>query len=82
MAVGGDLRVLVLGPLTVEFEGRVLHVAGSHRVRLLAFLASRPGRNVSVDAIVDAVWGEGSAERGEDDPVSRGSLAACSGRDW
>jgi DNA-binding SARP family transcriptional activator len=58
MAVGGDLRVLVLGPLTVEFEGRVLHVAGSHRARLLAFLASRPGRNVSVDAIVDAVWGE------------------------
>jgi DNA-binding SARP family transcriptional activator len=58
MGLAGGLRVLVLGPLTVEVEGRVLHVAGSHRRRLLAFLATRPGRNVSVDTIVEAVWGE------------------------
>jgi DNA-binding SARP family transcriptional activator len=51
------VRVLVLGALSVEFGGRVLHVAGSHRRRLLALLASRPGRAVPVDAIVDALWG-------------------------
>ena len=51
-------RVGVLGPLTVEHDGRELHVAGSHRRRLLALLASRTGRTVGVDAIVDALWGE------------------------
>ena len=53
-----DVRVSVLGPLAVEADGREVHVAGSHRRRLLALLASRPGRMVSVDAIVDALWGE------------------------
>jgi DNA-binding SARP family transcriptional activator/WD40 repeat protein len=52
------VRVLVLGPLAVEYNGRPLHVAGSHRRRLLACLASRAGRVVSVDAIVGALWGE------------------------
>ena len=52
------VRVLVLGPLAVEHDGRPLHVAGTHRRRLLAFLASRVGQVVSVDAIVDALWGD------------------------
>ena len=51
-------RVLVLGALAVEFAGTPVHVAGTHRRRLLALLASRPGHAVSVDAIVDALWGE------------------------
>ena len=50
--------VLVLGALAVELDGQSLHVAGSHRRRLLALLASRPGRPVPVDAIVDALWGD------------------------
>ena len=58
-AVDRDLvRVSVLGPLAVETDGGEVHVAGSHRRRLLALLASRAGRMVSVDAIVDALWGE------------------------
>ncbi len=35
-----------------------VHVAGSHRRRLLALLASRPGRLASVESIVDALWGD------------------------
>jgi DNA-binding SARP family transcriptional activator/WD40 repeat protein len=52
------VRVLVLGPLVVEHDGRALHVAGSHRRRLLAILASRAGRVVPVDVIIDALWGD------------------------
>jgi DNA-binding SARP family transcriptional activator/WD40 repeat protein len=52
------VRVLVLGPLAVEHDGRPLHVAGTHRRRLLAFLASRVGQVAGVDAIVDALWGD------------------------
>ncbi|MGI9052631.1 MAG: BTAD domain-containing putative transcriptional regulator [Ilumatobacteraceae bacterium] len=48
--------VLVLGSLAVEGGGRTLHVAGAQRRRLLALLASRPGRTASVEAIVDALW--------------------------
>ena len=57
---GSDVvvRVLVLGPLVVESNAGSLHVAGSHRRRLLALLASRAGRVVPVDAIVDALWGD------------------------
>ena len=58
LAIRGTVLVSVLGPLAVEADGREVHVAGTHRRRLLALLASRPGRMVSVDAIVDALWGE------------------------
>jgi DNA-binding SARP family transcriptional activator/WD40 repeat protein len=53
-----SVRVLVLGPLAVEHEGREVHVAGSHRRRLLAFLASRAARPASADAIAEALWGD------------------------
>ncbi len=52
------VRVLVLGPLSIEHDGSPVHVAGTHRRRLLAYLASRAGRVVGVDAIVDALWGD------------------------
>jgi WD40 repeat protein/DNA-binding SARP family transcriptional activator len=52
------VRVLVLGPLAVEHGGCPLHVAGTHRRRLLAYLASRVGQAVGVDAIVDALWAD------------------------
>jgi WD40 repeat protein/DNA-binding SARP family transcriptional activator len=51
-------RVLVLGPLLIEHDGTTVHVAGTHRRRLFALLASRAGRVVGVDAIVEALWGE------------------------
>lgn len=49
-------RVLVLGTLRIERLGTTLHVAGVHRRRLLAYLASRVGQAVPVDAIIDALW--------------------------
>ncbi|HTH05784.1 MAG TPA: AfsR/SARP family transcriptional regulator, partial [Ilumatobacteraceae bacterium] len=52
------VHVRVLGDFRLEHDGRVLHVAGTHRRRLLALLASRAGQSVGVDAIVDALWGE------------------------
>jgi len=53
-----SVRVFVLGPLAVEGPRGPVHVAGAHRRRLLALLASRPGRVVSIDSIVDALWGD------------------------
>jgi DNA-binding SARP family transcriptional activator/WD40 repeat protein len=52
------VRVSVLGPLLVEANGRIVHVAGTHRRRLLALLADRAGTMASIDAIVDALWEE------------------------
>ena len=54
----GRVRIGVLGPLTVHDDAGPIHVAGVHRRRLLALLASRPGRAVSIDAIVDAISAE------------------------
>src|SRR6266508_3347935 len=50
--------IRVLGPLAVEDNVVPVHVAGSHRRRLLALLASRPGRLASVESIVGALWGD------------------------
>jgi DNA-binding SARP family transcriptional activator/WD40 repeat protein len=52
------LSVMVLGPLIIEHDRDVVHIAGTHRRRLLAVLASRAGDVVGVDAIVDALWAE------------------------
>src|SRR5215469_8685887 len=53
-----DVRVGVLGPLEVSAEGRQVDVAGPIPRRLLALLATRPGRFLSVDALIDGVWGD------------------------
>ena len=52
------LLVSLLGSMQVEFDGQSIHVAGRQRRRLLALLASRPGRIVPVDVLVDAMWGD------------------------
>lgn len=51
------VRVLVLGTLVVEHDGGELHVAGTQRRRLLAFLGSRQGSAATSDAIAEALWG-------------------------
>jgi hypothetical protein len=53
---GNSLRVLLPGPLVVECDGVVVHVAGSHRRRLLALLASRPSLAVSVWMSLAGHW--------------------------
>jgi WD40 repeat protein/DNA-binding SARP family transcriptional activator/energy-coupling factor transporter ATP-binding protein EcfA2 len=46
--------IKVLGPLTVDGSGRL----GPHDRVVLQALATRPGQPVSVDELVDAVWGD------------------------
>ena len=48
----------MLGPLEVSAEGRQVDVAGPIPRRLLALLATRPGRFLSVDGLIDGLWGD------------------------
>jgi DNA-binding SARP family transcriptional activator/class 3 adenylate cyclase/tetratricopeptide (TPR) repeat protein len=53
-----NVRVGVLGPLEVRAEGQQIDIAGPIPRRLLALLTTRPGRFVSVDALIDGLWGD------------------------
>jgi WD40 repeat protein/DNA-binding SARP family transcriptional activator/class 3 adenylate cyclase len=55
---GRELSFRVLGPLEVELDGRVVAVGGPKERLVLAVLLAGAGTAVSVDALVDAVWGE------------------------
>ena len=48
----------ILGPLEVTREGEALPLGGSKQRALLALLLLRPNEPVSVDRIVDELWGE------------------------
>src|SRR5215472_16702311 len=48
----------VLGPLEVRAGGQPVDVAGPIPRRLLALLATRPGRFLPVDALIDGLWGD------------------------
>jgi predicted ATPase/DNA-binding SARP family transcriptional activator len=52
------LQIRLLGPIEVLVGGRPVNVAGSKREALLALLALRRGRVMSVDALIEALWGE------------------------
>lgn len=51
-----DIRLL--GPLELARSGRAVEVGGAQRRALLAVLALAPNRVVSVEEIVDALWGD------------------------
>ncbi|MER7279736.1 BTAD domain-containing putative transcriptional regulator [Dactylosporangium sp. NPDC000244] len=53
------MRVGVLGPLSVEIDGRPVEVGGARLRTLLARLALEPGRFVSVERLVEALWPDG-----------------------
>jgi WD40 repeat protein/DNA-binding SARP family transcriptional activator/class 3 adenylate cyclase len=55
---GRGLSFRVLGPLEIERDGRAVAVSGPKERLVLAVLLTSAGRAVSVDALVDAVWGE------------------------
>ena len=57
-ADGHGLSFGVLGPLEVERDGRAVAVGGPKERLVLALLLASAGTVVSVDALVDAVWGE------------------------
>ena len=48
----------VLGPLEVTEQGRPLALGGRKRRALLTMLLLRHGQVVSVDALIDGIWGE------------------------
>jgi DNA-binding SARP family transcriptional activator len=48
----------ILGPLEVWHEGRPVHVEGAKERALLAFLLLHAGEQVSVDRLIDELWGE------------------------
>jgi DNA-binding SARP family transcriptional activator/class 3 adenylate cyclase len=52
------LEFRILGPLEVLKDGRALALGGQKQRALLALLLLDAGRVVSVDRIVDALWGE------------------------
>jgi predicted ATPase len=53
-----SLEIRLLGPFEVVAGGRLAEISGSKRHGLLALLALRRGRAVSVDELIDALWGE------------------------
>ncbi|GAB3468689.1 AfsR/SARP family transcriptional regulator [Actinophytocola sediminis] len=61
------MRFEVLGPLRMRRGGEVVPVAGTLRRSLLAVLLARANEPVSVDVLLDALWGgqagEGSVQR-------------------
>jgi DNA-binding SARP family transcriptional activator len=54
-------HVGLLGPVTCERDGRLLALGGPKQRAVLAALALEPGRIVSVDALLAAVWGDDAA---------------------
>jgi len=50
--------VRVLGPLEVSVDGTAIGPEGSHRRSLFAILAVRASEVVSVDELVDGLWGD------------------------
>ena len=55
---GRALQVRLLGPVDVLADGASRPVSGLRRAAVLATLALHPGRVVSTDQLVEAVWGD------------------------
>ena len=53
-----DVDIRVLGPLEVRSNGADVRLGGRKQRTVLALLAAEVGKRVSVDALIDGVWGE------------------------
>src|SRR5262245_31476648 len=53
-----DVEIRVLGPLDVRSDGVSVRLGGRKQRTVLALLAADLGKRVSVDALIDGVWGE------------------------
>ncbi|MGI8872779.1 MAG: ATP-binding protein [Egibacteraceae bacterium] len=58
--VSAQTEIRLLGPLQVVVDGEVVALGGPKQRTVLALLALRLGRPVSVSTLVDAVWEDGS----------------------
>lgn len=52
------LTFRVLGPLSVERDGREVSLGGQKQRAVLALLLAAGGRSVSADRLIDAIWGD------------------------
>jgi DNA-binding SARP family transcriptional activator len=55
--MAAPLEIRILGPVEAVVSGRTAAVVGPKQQALLALLALRCGRAVSVAVLVDALWG-------------------------
>jgi DNA-binding SARP family transcriptional activator len=67
---GVALRVLILGPLVVERDGREVDLGGPRQRSVLAALLLAHGRPVSLDRLIDVVY------EGDPPPSAVGSMQA------
>ncbi len=58
MPGAGAVEFLLLGPLEVRVDGRSIALGGAKQRAVMALLLLHPNQVVSVDRIVDEVWGE------------------------
>lgn len=58
--VGALVEARFLGPFEVAVDGVAVELGGVKQRSVLAMLLRSPGRRVSVDVLVDQVWGSGS----------------------
>jgi WD40 repeat protein/DNA-binding SARP family transcriptional activator len=54
-----ELKVRVLGPVDVLSDGVDVRLGGPKQRTVLALLVAEVGKPVSVDALIDGVWGDG-----------------------
>ncbi|HEY7101356.1 MAG TPA: BTAD domain-containing putative transcriptional regulator [Mycobacteriales bacterium] len=57
------MRVALLGPLEITGADGQIRLTGAKQHALLALLALDPGRTVSVDRLLDGIWGDGHQPR-------------------
>jgi DNA-binding SARP family transcriptional activator/tetratricopeptide (TPR) repeat protein len=60
---GIDVEFRILGPVEALLDGRPLPLGSRKQRMLLAALLLRPNEAVSVDRLIDALWGEAAPER-------------------
>lgn len=53
---GVDVEVGLLGRIRATVDGREVDLGGPRQQALLAVLASRAGRTVGNDVLIDAIW--------------------------
>jgi WD40 repeat protein/DNA-binding SARP family transcriptional activator len=56
--VAGDVEIRVLGSLEVRSDGVGVRLGGRKQRTVLGLLSAEVGKRVSVDALVDGVWGD------------------------
>jgi DNA-binding SARP family transcriptional activator len=67
----GLMRFAILGPLEVSRNGAAVPIGGPQQRAVLAVLLLDPGRVVSVDRLIEHLWGD------EPPPAARSLVQGC-----